>query len=281
MEVVESRPQSGNELPGCPVRQLIGPAARKVDGQRYAVPQVHPNSRGGSRSKGSPSVSFEVAIPFHRRLLGVALVDADGLLEPVRPSRLDLNRQLADDDLPRAESPDPVLLQERQAVETVLANLEQLGSDLRAQQRQRLKEMQLVAVELALAVASHLVQKQLARNEFPIEQLVARVVERLAPQQPATLFLNPDDLSLLTARREEAGHEFLNANPDIRLLTDASLAPGDCRAETGDLTITSRLEEQLNELRAGLLETLPEAENERRKARPTTIRRFPDRRHTA
>lgn len=284
MEVVESRPHSGNAIPGAPVRRPIGPVARKLDNLHSEVSPGTPNFRGAARFGSGPVGCFEVAIPFRQRLRGVALVDPD---EPLPPARLDRDLQPADDQRPLAESPttcaapDPAELQERQAVEAVLANLERLGNDLRAQQGQRLKDMQQVAVELALAVASHLVQKQLVQNEFPIEHLVARVAERLEPQQPATLFLNPDDLNLLEARGGEAGHDFLKANPDLRLLADASLARGDCRAETGDLTIVSRLEEQLNDLRAGLLETLPEAQVERRAQRATTIRRFPDRRHTA
>jgi hypothetical protein len=258
-----------------------------MDSHGNEPPTGVPNFRGAARSGGSQTGCFEVTIPFRQRLRGVALVDPDQPLTPAQPSRLDRNFQSADEHLPLAAppmacaAPDPAILQERQFVEAALANLERLGADLRAQQSQRLQDMQQVAVELALAVASHLVQKQLAQNEFPIEQLVARVAERLEPQQPATLFLNPDDLNLLEARGGEAGHDFLKANPDIRLLGDASLARGDCRAETGDLTIASRLDEQLNDLRAGLLETLPEAQVERRKARPSAIRRFPDRRHTA
>lgn len=239
---------------------------------------------------------LELVIPFPHRLRGVVLSDPNGVLAPLQPPQPSHQPEpsrnaeavlaavvVAPPPAPPVELPasPPVPPAELESLDGIRAGLEQLGNDLRCQQRQRLKEMQAVAVELALAVATHLIHKQISKNDFPIEQLVKRVAERLEPQQAATVYLNSADLNLLNTRGGDFGFDFLSDNPGIRLASDDRLPRGDCRAETGDLSVASCLEEQLAEIRAGLLESLPELETERRKARPTAIRRFPERRHTA
>ena len=69
----------------------------------------------------------------------------------------------------------------------------------------------------------------------------------------------------------------------IRLQADPAMQCGDCRAESGDVSIAYHLKDQLAEIRDHLLQGLEGAEIERRRTPPAdkVLRRFPDRRATA
>jgi len=165
-------------------------------------------------------------------------------------------------------------------LESVLGQLLDVARDLRSAQRGRLEEMQQVAVELAVAVASHVMYERLGSGEFPIEELVRAAVKRLDPGSAVTVRLHPDDLALLERRTSEEPLFALDTE-ELRLVADSEMARGDCRAETGDVAVLTKLEEHLDEIKRDLLAALPEAEIERRKGGERSLRRFPERRATA
>jgi flagellar assembly protein FliH len=152
---------------------------------------------------------------------------------------------------------------------------------VRAAQRGRLAEMQRVAVEVAVAVASHVLYERIESGDFPVEELVRAAVQRLDPRQAVTVRLHPEDLALLERRTAEEPLFALDTE-ELRLVADPALGRGDCRAETGDVAVMANLQEHLAEIRHDLLRALPEAEVERRKpAAERNLRRYPDRRATA
>lgn len=241
---------------------------------------------------------YEAAVSFRPRLLRVTLVDPSAPLAPVgrpakspppppppepaipgpTPEMLARLREELDQEAARAEER---RREERAALERVMSRLTELARDLREQQRTRLEEMQQVAVELAVAVASHVVYERLEAGDYAVEELVRRAVRRLEPREAVTVYLHPDDLALMERRLGEGPTLALDGD-EIRLVAEPALARGDCRAETGDLSVVSHLEEHLEQIRQDLLRFLPEAEVERRKSGDDrSLRRYPDRRHTA
>lgn len=197
-------------------------------------------------------------------------------LEEERRARQDRDQQRR----ARAEVEDQRLREERSAIERTLAGMTDVAEDLRAQQRQRLAEMQQLAVELAITVAGQLVHQRIAAGAFGVESLVQKVVDRLETTQAVTVYLHPDDVTLLEQRLGE-GRPLLENN-EYRLVGDPSLGRGDCRAETDEHSIHAHLEQQIADIRKHLLQHLPDAEVERRHAAPrnTTLRHFPERRHS-
>src|SRR5262249_25626111 len=118
-------------------------------------------------------------------------------------------------------------------------------------------------------------------GDLNMEGRVRRVVEHLKPEQPATVYLHPADLALLESRPKD-GRSLLGGSAEVRLAVDPALARGDCRAETGDVSVRARLEDELADIRQGLLGGLSASEVERRKpAGEQTLHRYPDRRQTA
>ncbi len=241
---------------------------------------------------------YEAVIPFRAGPVRVALADPSAPLVHVgRPAALP-RREPEPEPAPLpppAPVPDPTAelreaekataekaaREERERLEAVLGRLTDVARDLCAAQRGRLDEMQRVAVELAVAVASHVLYERLESGAFPIEELVRAAVKRLDPRQAVTVRLHPDDLALLERRTSEEPLFALDTE-ELRLVGDATLSRGDCRAETGDVAVLANLGEFLAEVRRDLLQALPEAEVERRRpAGEPALRRFPDRRHTA
>ena len=189
---------------------------------------------------------------------------------------------------PEASQPatDPALeklrKEEQEALQRLLSNLGEVASELQAQECQRLEEMQQVAVELAVAIASRLVYERIEAGDYAVETLVRQAVEGLKTNQPITIHLNPHDLELLEKRLAT-----IQPQPQdlvkLRFIGDGQLGRGDCRAEAGETGVLSKVQEQLAGIRKHLLETLPEATLDRRRPLPAArrLKRYPDRRHTA
>lgn len=154
------------------------------------------------------------------------------------------------------------LEQEQALIEQTATSLQDLADDLLSQQRQRLAEMQHVAGALAVAVAEHFIHERIESGCCAVENLVQQVVGSLEGDHALRVYLHPDDISLLEARRQPIFAE----DSRIRLLADPLLARGHCRAETADGNIAAQFEEQIAGLRRQLLGRLPDVEVERRAA---------------
>ena len=213
-------------------------------------------------------MTFDATIPLAKRLAGIALGDSRDH-EPAPPA--------PPEPVPTAAEREDVELLER-----LLTNFEDLTHELHAQQRQRLAEMQRVAIEVAVAVASRLVHERLDAGDVAVEGLVRQVAARLEPKETLTIYLHPADLTLLEQRAKDC-QRLLPGAGHLKLMPDAALRRGDCRAETGDMSLLLQVDKQLEEMRKHLMDTLPDAEIEQRRAQPgdRQLRRFPDRRHIA
>lgn len=151
--------------------------------------------------------------------------------------------------LPVLPAVDP---EERAAAERVLKGLGRLAEEVRKQQQGWLEEARKTAIKLGMAIASHLLHERLATGDFAIEAVVEKVVARLNSQQAVTIYLHPDDITLLERR---LGDRPLAASSgtDLRFASDPRLQRGSCRAESGDVTVLWQMEDQLAQLAPRLL----------------------------
>jgi flagellar biosynthesis/type III secretory pathway protein FliH len=237
-------------------------------------------------------VIYQAAVPFRVVPFRVTLADPSAPLVPVgRPAaaalppepdpepaaEVDSGAALRE---PEREREEQATREEREKLESLLGRLAEVVGDLRAAQRGRLHEMQRVAVELGVAVASHVLYERIESGDFPIEELVRAAVKRLEPRQAVTVRLHPEDVALLE-RRTSGEPLFALDTEEMRVVADTALARGDCRAETGDVAVLANLQEHLADIRRDLLSALPEVEVERRRPGEHNLRRYPDRRATA
>lgn len=114
-----------------------------------------------------------------------------------------------------------------------------------------LPEVEHLTVELAHAIASKLVMDRLLIGEFPIENLVQQVLQRLSTDGPVVVKLHPEDLAQFRKRTEQ--HLTQNELGDnIKLQADTSLSRGDCQATAGEVSILYDLKRHIEELRQQL-----------------------------
>ncbi|SFI26057.1 FliH/SctL family protein [Planctomicrobium piriforme] len=163
--------------------------------------------------------------------------------------------------------------------------LEQISAQLvevEQRRQQSLFELQHVAIELSIAVASQLVHEALSREQFAVEELVRHAVDKMGLGSPVSVTLNPTDLTLLQKRLAKQPASW--SGSQIELRGEATVARGGCRAESPDgRMLVSDITSRLSEIRRHWMEELDDAQVERRRAagEGPALRRFPDRRETA
>ena len=115
-----------------------------------------------------------------------------------------------------------------------------------------LPELQHATIELAHAIAAKLVLDRVLSDQFPIENLVREVVERLNTDQPIVVKLHPADFSVWQ-QHVTSQIETTALGENIRVQADAALARGDCQASSGEISIVYELRRQIEELRQQLV----------------------------
>lgn len=156
--------------------------------------------------------------------------------------------------LPTPPPPDParMALEDRQTIERVLNQMRSSVDRLGARYDAMAAEMRQAAIELAIAVAGRLVFDKLQTGDFPIEEMIRQAVARLPAAPLVTVYLHPDDLTLLRNRLGE--QPLLPAKEsELRIEADAALPRGGCRAEAGEIHVLGDLAGELAELRQHML----------------------------
>jgi flagellar biosynthesis/type III secretory pathway protein FliH len=150
------------------------------------------------------------------------------------------------------------LRSDRQLIETMLARLLASVQELQTKHQQRLAELQQLAVEIALSIATRLLHQQITAGEFDVESMVRDMVAQLGQDVPVTVRLNPEDLKLLE-RRLEGRPLFPESARNPKLAADAALGRGDCQVEGKEAMLLSELSGQLMEIREDLMRSLGNA----------------------
>jgi flagellar biosynthesis/type III secretory pathway protein FliH len=228
---------------------------------------------------------YERQIPFHAFLQGVRCEVTDsGSLPEVEcktvQARTDDSGTNPQDAASQADANAALAAQLLEHNSTMLDTILETLQDLDESRRNSLREMQDVACELAILVATYVIQKQIEKEDFPIEKLVAQAIDRLESDDPLTMHLHSDDLVSLNHLWESTDQ---SRPENVRFVADDSLSRGSCFAESKDYGLLSTLDARLAEIRQALLEGIDDAQTERRRTdeKSEKVRRFPDRRETA
>lgn len=170
-------------------------------------------------------------------------------------------------------------------VQNVLEHLGESVEEFESRRQSMIGELQTVAVEIAVAVASKLVFHELENAESVALPLVQQLVENLDQRFQCKVWLNPDDLTVVEDSQRIDRDQDTDANDSqnekpIVFIADPKLARGDCRIDNGSETLISSIQSKLSEIRHHLIESLQDAEIERRRSENANrgIRRFPNRR---
>jgi flagellar biosynthesis/type III secretory pathway protein FliH len=146
---------------------------------------------------------------------------------------------------------------DRERIETVLREVRVGVANFRQDREVRLQELQRLAIELALTIATRVLHERVEANEFPIDAKLRDMIAQLGEDVPVSVRLNPADLELLKSR---LGDQPLTADrDDPRFIADASLARGACQVEGRESMLVSDVSRELQEIRDELLRSLGNA----------------------
>lgn len=163
--------------------------------------------------------------------------------------------------------------------------LEIIAGSLRSideRRQQALEELQQVAIELAVSVASQLVHTTIERGEHGVDQLVRQAVDALGLDHAPVVSLHPTDLQILQKRLLQ--HPPPWELSQVTFQPDPGIARGGCRVEDSrGRVLVSDISLRLSEIRRHWMEELDDTQVERRgtSREGTALRRFPDRREIA
>jgi len=166
----------------------------------------------------------------------------------------------------------------RPLLQTIAESLETIDQ----RRQQSLLEMQQVAIELAVAVASQLVFQAIDSEHFAVEKLVHRAIESMGIGAIPVISLHPQDLELLQKRLTQEPAPW--SSEQITFHSDPGVSRGGCRVENeAGRMLVSDIGLQLSEIRRHWMEELDDSQVERRKTsgEVAALRRFPDRREIA
>ena len=171
--------------------------------------------------------------------------------------------------------------EEISAIQELLSSINDSVLELESRRNQSLAELQTVAVDLSIAIASRLVNAVIDAEQFGVVAMVEQLIDRIRPSGKITIRIHPADHELL--------EQSLQGNPppwekrDVELVSHSEITRGNCRAESDDACLATNIELEIAELRRQLVRDLEDAQTERRQneVADQSLRRFPDRRETA
>ena len=210
-------------------------------------------------------------VKFHARLTNVVMETALAVQDPPKSPPVE---EPAVMDKPAPAESQTVRLQE--LLETLV---EQLDS-FQQSREQNLQELQEIAIELGVAVASRLLRNELDANRFNVVELVREAITHLQLDEKLRVRLNPVDLEALAKSEEELVGE---VGDRVELGPDPKLPRGSCFVSGTSGGLLSSFESRLENIRETLLQGIEYARIERRKPINVdgSLRRFPDRRKLA
>lgn len=182
----------------------------------------------------------------------------------------------------RREQQFQTLQQQNQQLGRLLQAVQFEVDEVENRRQQSLRELQQIAVELAVMVASHVVDREIDGQTHNVRALVEKAVEKLQLNDPAIVRLNPADLDLLQNQLQQQPSPWNSEL--IQLRADTSIERGAVRldADSGRILL-SDVATRITEVRRLWMENLDDTYVERREVSENAqqMRRFPDRRETA
>ncbi len=164
-------------------------------------------------------------------------------------------------------------------IQSIVGQINESVQEYEDRRQSMINELQAVSIEMAVAVAAKMVFKEINEGASIAEPMVRQLIESLDNRMECKVWLNPDDMDLIKELiLKDAGTEI----DHIEFLIDPTLGRGDCRINNGTTEYVSSVHLKLAEIRQHLMESLQDAEAERRRSENSHrgIRRFPDRRAT-
>lgn len=131
----------------------------------------------------------------------------------------------------------------RRNLEHALVALQSVESELRRQRQSLVATNEQAVFKLALAVARHVIQREIETDDQIVLHLVRRALEELDGARPTEVRLNPADLD--AAQGYVVGQQW---PADLEWIADPTMERGSCVVESPDRIIDGRLDTVLREV---------------------------------
>jgi len=113
-------------------------------------------------------------------------------------------------------------------------------------------------VQLAVAVARKIIQRELSSDPEIIVGIVKRAIQKATDREELTIRVNPDNLDSTLNSRDDITQSVKGVRK-LKVLADPGVAPGGCVVESPNGTVDARVERQLSEIEQALMEVGPNA----------------------
>ena len=100
-------------------------------------------------------------------------------------------------------------------------------------------------ITVAIAVARHIIDRELATDMEGVARLVKRALAEFPIDQPLRVRLHPDDLAVIESLEDESSRESIDAGRATQWIGDTRITPGGCVVEGRERIIDGRIEPAL------------------------------------
>jgi flagellar assembly protein FliH len=149
----------------------------------------------------------------------------------------------------REEGHQEAVSQAAEQIRTALATLDQMLARLKAGERAWLEHARENISALAVAVARHVIGRELTSDVHVVAELARRALTSFPIDEPLRVRLNPQDLSTLTlASTEDGGSIPIAASRDVRWIADPEVLPGGVVVEGRYRVVDGRVDHVLERI---------------------------------
>jgi flagellar assembly protein FliH len=138
--------------------------------------------------------------------------------------------------------------QESERLQRAALALEDAHRRLLAADRLVLEDIEVDVIELAIALATEIVGREVAASDAPVRDALARSLQLVPDRRTPTVVVHPDDLA--TARHAIDSDPRWGAS--IELVADGRVEPGGCVVEVGECRIDGQVGPALDRMRVAL-----------------------------
>ncbi|MEO8633726.1 MAG: FliH/SctL family protein [Gemmatimonadales bacterium] len=192
-------------------------------------------------AKGSAAIARFALWPLPEFAQRPELMGAAGVSEPVGPTAEE-EAWVRGHAAGRAEATDEANRTLKRAAGLLVSTAEALD----AARLGVVRELEDAVYLLALAIAKHLIQREVAADPAIVRELVHRGLEAFPVGSRVEIHLHPDDLAALRSQFELPGRDG-HAN-DLQWMPDAAVERGGCTLETPHRVVDGRLDLALGDL---------------------------------
>jgi flagellar assembly protein FliH len=149
------------------------------------------------------------------------------------------------------------LEQARQAIVDATNRAEQVTAAAAVEAAETLLASERQMVDIALAVARKILNREIALNVDTVLPIVAATLEKVRDQDLVTVRVSPEDLDQVTGAKQQFQSQ-LTQDATLSVIDDAGLKSGDCVIETAFGVIDARIDSQFEAIKSSLKEAANE-----------------------